>query len=128
MMLVTLQQAKAHLAMDHDEDDMLITGYVQAASDAVCEYLKGASPWEPQRDSNGKPLVDSNGQQVPALDSNGKPATRGVVASATLIIVGELYKNREGKGDGEIDAQYGYGYLPRPAVALLYPLRQPTIA
>ena len=40
MMYVTLERAKDHLNMDHDEDDNLITTYVQAASSAVKNYLK----------------------------------------------------------------------------------------
>ena len=42
MKLVSLEKAKAHLEMDHDEDDDLIEDYIEMASAAVINYLDGA--------------------------------------------------------------------------------------
>lgn len=104
--------------MDHDEDDAHITLLVNAASAAVIDYLK----------SGADAFLDSSGE-VQIGSSNGEPI--GVpfnVQAATLIMTAEMYKNREAEQDGEIDPQWGYGYLPRPVVALLYPLRDPALA
>jgi uncharacterized phage protein (predicted DNA packaging) len=101
MMLVTLDQAKEHLRVDFDADDELIVSYIHAASAAVCEIL---------------------------TDSSGTELTPYVVKQATLLMVGEFYRNREPKATDSVDAQYGYGYLPRAVVALLYTLRDPAFA
>jgi len=115
MMLVTLQEASDHLRRDTDADDDDLTLKIHAASGAVLNYLKSASPYE--IDSNGDPVEDSSG-----------PVVRFEVKAAVLLMLGELYKNREAEQAGEVPTQWGYGYLPRPVVALLYPLRDPALA
>lgn len=117
MMLVSLQQAKDHLRMDHDDDDNDITLKVHAASGAVVNYLKSGA--DSFLDSSGEPETDSSGDPV------GVPFE---VQAAVLIMLGELYMNREAELQGEVAAQWGYGYLPQPVIALLYPLRDPAVA
>lgn len=124
MMYVTLERAKAHLNMDHDEDDSLITAYVQAASGAVKNYLKSASPYEVERDSNDDPILDSNGDPEYVRDSSGEKVIAGAVEAAVLIMVGHLYKDRDENPDSAFEA----GYLPKPVTALLYPMRDPALA
>lgn len=127
MMLITLEEAKAHLLMDHDADDADITDKVLEASGAVLTYLKGAPVGQPERDEQGAIVKDSNGDVVYMQDSNGL-VIRYEVKAAVKLLLGEFYKNRDATQDGEIPAQWGYGYLPRPVVALLYPLRDPALA
>lgn len=111
--LVTLDQARKQCRIDDYDsdggpDDDSLELYISAASRAVLNYLDGAA----------------------FLDSDG-----GVIASdipedvqlATLYLVAEFFKNREAAQDGAIDAQYGYGFLPRPVVSLLYQYRAPVI-
>jgi len=124
MMYVTLERAKQHLNMDHDQDDVLITAYIGAASEAVKNYLKSASPYEVERDSNDDPLVDSSGDPVYVVDSSGDKVPKYVVQAATLLQLGFLYKDRDENADGA----YDMGYLPKPVTALLYPLRDPALA
>ena len=116
MMLVTLDQAKEHLRVDFDADDDLLTAYIHAASAAVLNYLKDAA--YDFTDTSGEILTDSSGTEL----------TPYVVKQATLLMVGEFYRNREPKATDSVDAQYGYGYLPRAVVALLYTLRDPAFA
>ena len=71
MMYVTLDRAKEHLNMDHSSDDNLITVYIQAASGAVKNYLKSASPYEVERDSNDDIILDSSGDPIYVEDSAG---------------------------------------------------------
>ncbi|HBO3004323.1 TPA: phage gp6-like head-tail connector protein [Pseudomonas aeruginosa] len=124
MMYVTLERAKAHLGMDHDEDDTLISAYISAASGAVKNYLKSASAYEVERDSNDDPVLDSNGDPVYARDSNGAKEVRLEVQQGVLLLIGYFYKNR----DENPDNAFAQGYLPAPVTALLYPLRDPALA
>lgn len=124
MEYVTLDRAKAHLGMDHDEDDTLISAYISAASGAVKNYLKSASAYEVERDSNDDPVLDSNGDPVYARDSNGAKEVRLEVQQAVLLLIGYFYKNR----DENPDNAFAQGYLPAPVTALLYPLRDPALA
>lgn len=123
MMYVTLARAKQHLNMDHDLDDPLIEAYIGAASEAVKNYLKSASPYEVERDSNDDPMFDSSGDPVYAVDSNGDKIVRYAVQAATLLQLGFLYKDR----DENANEAYDVGYLPKPVTALLYPLRDPAL-
>ncbi|MCY1299803.1 Phage gp6-like head-tail connector protein [compost metagenome] len=124
MMYVSLERAKAHLAMDHDEDDPLITIYVQAASGAVKNYLKSASAYEVERDSNDDPVRDSNGDVTYVRDSSGDKIVAAAVQQAVLLLVGFFYKDRDENPDSAFEA----GYLPKPVTSLLYGLRDPAVA
>lgn len=123
MMYVTLERAKQHLNMDHDLDDPLITAYIGAASEAVKNYLKSASPYEVERDSNDDPILDSSGDPIYVVDSNDVKQVRYAVQAATLLQLGFLYKDRDENADGA----YDMGYLPKPVTALLYALRDPAL-
>lgn len=124
MMYVTLERAKAHLGMDHDEDDTLISAYITAASGAVKNYLKSASAYEVERDSNDDLVLDSNGDPVYARDSSGSKEVRLEVQQAVLLLIGFFYKDRDENPDGVFEQ----GYFPKPVTALLYPLRDPALA
>lgn len=127
MNLITLEEAKAHLLVDHDDDDADIERKLQEASAAVLTYLDGASIGQPQRDEQGAIVRDDSGNVVYMRDA-GSLVIRYEVKAAVKLLLGELYKHREAEQDGEIPSQHGYGYLPRPVVALLYPLRKPAFA
>lgn len=77
MTVLTLPEVKAHLRVDHDAEDVLISGMIDAAEDYVSRYLERPLPWE-----------DEDGRPVPV------PAS---VKAAILLIVGDLYANREGR-------------------------------
>lgn len=124
MMYVTLDQAKHQLQMDHDDDDTLIAGYITAASKAVKNYLKSASPFEIERDAHGNTVMDSSGDPIYVTDSQGDMVVAAEVQQATLLLVGYFYKDRDNNADGA----YEQGYLPKPVTALLYPLRDPALA
>lgn len=66
--ITTLEEAKAHLRVDHNDEDFLINGYLQAATAAAYDYL--------------------NWTEAPAVIPSP-------VISAVLLAVGDLYENRE---------------------------------
>lgn len=123
MMYVTLARAKQHLNMDHDLDDVLIEAYIGAASGAVKNYLKSASPYEVERDSNDDPILDSAEDPIYVVDSSGDKVVKYEVQAAVLLMLGFLYKDR----DENPDQAFQQGYLPKPVTALLYPLRDPAL-
>lgn len=99
---VTLQEASDHLRRDMDDgDDIDLSMKIAAATEAIAQYLE----WT----------------EAPA-------SIPSVVKAATLNLIGEMYRERDGEMSGQVPAQYGYGYLPIGVVALLYPLRNPSSA
>lgn len=123
MMYVTLERGKQHLNMDHDLDDVLITAYIGAASGAVKNYLKSASPYEVARDSNDDPILDSAEDPIYVVDSSGDKVVKYEVQAAVLLMLGFLYKDR----DENPDQAFAQGFLPKPITALLYALRDPAL-
>ena len=105
-MLVTLDQAKLHLRVDHDSDDDDITLKVHAASASVLSYLK----------DNALNYVDSSGVALGEIPYE--------LQAATLLLLGALYGNRG--EDGGTSSGFS-NYLPPAVVSLLYPLRVPTV-
>ncbi len=94
--MLTLEDLKKHLNIDHNEDDAYIEELISVAEDAVETYIN-------------KPLTDF-------VDANGtiKPAIR----HACRLLVGTWYANRE-------SVVYSTpSELPDGVVALLMPLRR----
>lgn len=114
ILLVSLDQARAHVRSDTTADDADLTGKIAGASAAVLTYLKTPA-WA---DSSGLVPVDSSGVAFDVPDD---------VQMATLLLIGEFYRNRDADQNGPVDESYGFGFLPRPVVALLFPYRVPTI-
>lgn len=98
-MLITLEAAKAHLQMDHDDADTEISQLTAEASLIVLDYLKRPdTEWQ---------------------DEDGQPAdVPGPVSVAVKLVLGEIFKNREGAADP----------LSPSVVRLLQRLRGPAIA
>ncbi len=115
MMLVSLEEARAHIRSDTNDDEADLTLKIKGASAAVMTYIKVAS-WA---DSSGLVPVDSSGVAYDTPDD---------IKSACLLLIGEFYKNREGEQSQPVDGQYGYGFLSRAVLALLYPYRVPTVS
>jgi len=112
-MLITLDQAKAHLRIDSDDGDEELEEKIEEASAAVISYLKSAA--EDFLDTSGEPR-----------QSGGKPVVPWQVRAATLQLLTALYENRG--EDGGAMSKFEQGYLPPSVTALLYPLRDPSLA
>ena len=97
MAVVTLDEAKAHLRIDHDAEDELIGIYLAAATQSAADFIHRPIPWT---DEAGEPV------EVPAP-----------VKAAILLILGDLYTHREGRFVGATP-------VDNPAVQmLLWPYR-----
>jgi len=118
--LVTLAQAKQRIRLDHTLDDADINLMIDAASGAVLQYI-GDTQYQ---------FLDTGGDLVDLDPATEQAAIRAlhVVKQATLVLITDWDKNRDGVNSAIVDPKWGYGYLPRPVVAILYPLRDPTIA
>jgi hypothetical protein len=111
-MFVTVDEAQNHLFDYNDENVNDITLKIHAASGAVRNYLGSAADVYFD-DETGDLIQDENGVNTVPFE----------VKAATLILLGHLYKDR----DGDPDKQWTPGYLPAAVVSLLYPLRDPVI-
>ena len=94
--MLTVEDLKKHLNIDHDEDDAYITDLISVAEDAVETYIN-------------RPLVD-----FVDAEGNVKPAIR----HACRLLVGTWYANRESV------VFSAPSELPDGVIALLLPLRR----
>lgn len=124
VMLVTLQQASDTVKRDQNHDDNHLTMLIEAASEAVLNYLKDGRVYERTLGTDGLPVLDSNGDFVYELDSSGDRIPLAIVQRAVLYLVGVFYKNP----DSDPDKEWQPGFLPAPVTAMLYPLRTPALA
>ena len=70
--LLTLDEAKLHCRIDHDDEDSLLGALIATATTAVADYMN-----------------------VTSVDSTAAAP----VKSAALLLVGTLYEQRESQGD-----------------------------
>jgi len=105
MTLVTVEQAKVHLNLDHDFDDGKVTLIVEQASAILLNYLKKPDDF---------------------WDDNDVP---GSVSAACLLIVGALYENREGFEGGQSLSGYSSpAPLSNAVMDLVHRYRDPALA
>lgn len=132
--LIARADAYAHLRLDVDSgespDDPWLDIWITAVSAAVRRWLK--DDWrlyEPELDSAGEVVLNSDGDPVPALDSSGSPTPLAVVKAACLIELERQYRFRGGDGAADVPPDAGWGYvLGKGATMLLAPLRRTTVA
>jgi Phage gp6-like head-tail connector protein len=120
---VTVAETRRQLRISDSYDDLHLIQLIAAASGAIKNYLKNASPYESQRDDYDDPILDSDGMPEIDEDSTTTRYVKPEVKQAVLLLVAEWFKNREGDG-----AEYVHHTLPIPVQALLYPLRDPALA
>ena len=101
-MILSTDQAVAHLRLDPDEAIAAadeLADSVAAAEATVLRYLK-------------------------VIEADIPDADLPTVVAATKLMLGYLWRLR----DEDEKAEYQQGFLPRPVTALLYPLRDPSLA
>ena len=85
--LLTLDEAKLHCRIDHNDEDSLLGALIATATTAVADYLNVTTVAEP----------------VPAP-----------VKSAALLLVGALYENRESQGERQFYKNPAFEALLNP--------------
>lgn len=108
--LVTLQEAKAHLRVDGDDDDADITLKLRAAEEMAVAYLDRAV-YPSQAALDAAVAADAAGPDPMVCTF--------AVRAGILLILGDLYANREEVATGTIATQ-----MPTGARACLRPLRR----
>lgn len=115
MMLITLEQASDHLRRDTGDDDADLLLKIEAASQAVLNYITDKSFLE-------------DGHVV--YDSAGEPVVPRPIQAAVLIVLGQLYKDRDGQdmeGIRTSQPRLGDVVLPRTVHFLLDPYKTPVV-
>lgn len=117
---VTLEHVKDHLRIDLDDTaaDSDLTLKLEAASERIGIHLNGVPVLQPELDTLGQPVRDEAGNIVYTT------AVRSTVKSATLLLVGYLYRYPSGDEKKAFDD----GRLPAPITALLAPIRKRVLA
>lgn len=103
MSLLDLTLVKSHLRVDTAQEDTIIEAYQGAAENIVVEYL----------DREVYAAGDS-----PEPDDEYAVELQPAITAAILLIIGDLYANRESDPKTSGDS-----VLPRPVRALLAPWR-----
>ena len=133
--LVTIDDARQQLRLDEIDsnggaDDAWLVLAIPGVSEAVRSWLK--DDWRlylPERDTAGAVITDTDGDPIPAEDSNGNPITHPTVRLAVLLELASQFRYREGEGENVVPADAGHGYtLSKGATAILAGLRKPTVA
>jgi hypothetical protein len=127
---VTKAEAYAQLRLDSAADDAWLNIFIPAVSGAVLAWLKEDwRAYDPELDANGDPVIDSAGDEVPAVDSDGDMTPRAVVKAAVLVELASQYRFRDGSGkDNVVPDAAGHGYiLSKGATAILSGLRKSTV-
>lgn len=108
--LVTLEEAKDHLRVTHDFEDADITLKLRAAEEIAVEYLDRAV--YPSQEALDAALATETAGPDPMVCTD-------MVRAGILLLLGDLYANREETVTGSIATQ-----LPTGARACLRPLRR----
>lgn len=109
MPLIDTELAKQHLRVDGDDEDLLIGLYLDAAEEAAMEFMNRSVYTDVEALADAV-LSGTAGEQPMVIT---KAITAGI-----LLILGDLYANRENTIIGTISSE-----LPRGANALLQPYR-----
>lgn len=98
--LVSLSLVKEQLKIDQSNEDSILAVYIDAAEAEICNYIN---------------------QPIPGISDSPPTAAPAPLVSAALLIVGDLYENRE----GAVVTKTGTGsFLENPAVIrLIQPYR-----
>ena len=113
--LLTLEEIKAHLRVDHDADDDMLMDKVRQATAVLLAYIQGS------RDK----VIREDGELLP-----GEALTR--MKGAAMRLTGMLYRNPDQRAqfwnpDLAEREELIQGELPFSVSVLIYDLRCPTV-
>lgn len=123
MNLVSLQEAEAHLRIDNDAETPWLSVFIPVVSGAVAAWLKDS--WRLYQPSG---FEDSQGNPIPAEDSEGAKFVDPVVKGAVLIELAQQFRFRDGSGAAAVPSHAGHGYvLGAGATSMLSGMRRSTV-
>lgn len=123
MEFVTIEEARSHIRVDTLADDPWFETWIPVVEAAVKSWLKDS--WRLYVPSG---VEDSNGDPIPAEDSNGL-IVQPMVKAAVLIELAQQYRFRDGSDAAAVPSHWGHGYvLGAGATSLLAGLRRSTVA
>lgn len=106
MSLITLNEAKLHLRVDHDYDDSDIQLKLDAAEEQAINFLE-RKVYATADDLNSAIMLNKAGERPMLINSSFK--------AAVLLLLGHLYENREeGSNDNTSNVKYGFERLLSP--------------
>jgi len=108
--LTNLENVKARLKIDSDDDDMVLEGYIFGASICIKNFLKAQADEILDLDSSGE--MQSGFEVLPDVET------------ATIALVGWFYKHP----DDDLDKYIEPGHLPKFVTCILWARRDPAIA
>lgn len=97
--LCTLEEVKAHIRVDSDDEDELIETYIRASSAAICRKLVGVK-------------IHSDDEEEEVFPD---------IKLACMTLVAEFYRYREGDNPNKINDLYASKYLPYGVEQLIAP-------
>lgn len=90
--LITLELAKQHLKVLHNREDSLIQMYLAASLKGVSDYL--------DRPFDGSDYIPFESTEVAGQPQANQPLVlHKPLVAATLLGLGDLYKNRDAQGE-----------------------------
>lgn len=116
----SLFETKKYCGVQHSAKDTQIQALIWACSSAVKNYLKDASAYEPARNVDDAPILDSAGFPEVDVDSSDGKTVRAEVEVAVMYWVDLLLKDPNSAPTN--------GDPPQVVRSLLYPLRDPALA
>lgn len=116
----TLWEVKKYCRIQHSALDDTLQLLIYACSSAVKNYLKSASAYEVERNTDDAPILDSSDLPEVIIDSNDCKTVRAEVQLAVMYWVDLRLKNPSSEDPN--------GEPPAVVKNLLYPLRQPALA
>lgn len=90
MSIISLADARAHLAVIHSDDDALIQGCIDAAEAYAANYMNRP----PLADPQVVPWVGQGAAEDSSSSSSSEPLVPADVRQAVLMLVGEYYEHR----------------------------------
>lgn len=101
MSYVSVDEAKEHLLVIHDSDDLLIQQNIDAAEAYAAHYMNRPAiednplnPWKRNSGTVTDWLLPPNCHPQPVVSSESEDPVPRSVVQAVLLLVGDFYENR----------------------------------
>lgn len=133
--MITAQEAKYQLRIVGTLDDSWLSMWIPIVTQMVEDWLKDLwRAYQCETDANGNHVLDSNGEPILLLDSNGQYIPRLQAKAACLLELDYRYTRRGGQRAiytvdiADVPESWGRGHsLCKGATQVLAALRKPSL-